>query len=119
MGELSLLKGDVTRKEEDLRKALDDAKRADEQVKMLASQMEAAKVSAVEEFKSSEAYDDNNIKYFLSGFNFLKKQAKEKYPELDFDVFQPFEDDESMMPVDDGNVGMTSADPQMDDDATS
>jgi hypothetical protein len=46
----------------------------------------------------------------------LKKQAKEKYPELDFDIFQPFEDDESMMPVDDGT---TSADPQIDDDATS
>uniref|UniRef100_A0A2N9HWH4 Uncharacterized protein n=1 Tax=Fagus sylvatica TaxID=28930 RepID=A0A2N9HWH4_FAGSY len=112
-------KGDMTRKEEDLRKALDGAKRANEQVKMLASQLEAAKVSAVEEFKSSEAYDDNNTKYFLSGFSFLKKQAKEKYPELDFDVFQPFEDDESMMPVDDGNIGTTSADPQMDDDATS
>ena len=119
VGELSSLKGDMTRKEEDLRKALDGAKRADEQVKMLASQLEAAKVSAVEEFKSSEAYDDNNIKYFFFGFSFLKKQEKEKYPELDFDVFQPFEDDESMMPVDDGNVGTTSADPQMDDDATS
>ena len=53
MGELSSLKGDMTRKEEDLRKALDDAKRADKQVKMLASQMEAMKVSAEEEFKSS------------------------------------------------------------------
>uniref|UniRef100_A0A2N9F2S3 Uncharacterized protein n=1 Tax=Fagus sylvatica TaxID=28930 RepID=A0A2N9F2S3_FAGSY len=119
VGELSSLKGDLARREEDLRKALDGVKRADEQVKMLSSQLEAAKVLAVEEFKSSETYDDNNTKYFLSGFSLFKKQAKEKYPELDFDVFQPFEDDESMMPVDDGNVGMTSADPQMDDDATS
>ena len=119
VGELSSLKGDMTRKEEDLRKALDGVKRADEQMKMLASQLEAARVSTVEEFKSSEAYDDNNTKYFLSGFSFLKKQAKEKYPELDFDIFQPFEDDESMMPVDEGNVGTTSADPQMDNDATS
>jgi len=119
VGELLSLKGDLARKEEDLRKALDGVKRADEQVKMLFSQLEAAKVLAVEEFKSSEAYDDNNTKYFLSGFSLFKKQAKEKYPELDFDVFQPFEDDESMMPVDDGNVGTTSADPQMDDNTTS
>ena len=119
VGELSSLKADMTRKDEDLRKALDGAKRANEQMKMLASQLEGARVSVVEEFKSSEAYDDNNTKYFLSGFSFLKKQAKKKYPELDFDAFQPFEDDESMMPIDEGNVGTTSADPQMDDDATS
>ena len=73
VGEMSSLKADMTRKEEELRKALDGVKRADDQVKMLASQLEAAKVSAVEEFKSSEAYDDNNTKYFLSGFTFLKK----------------------------------------------
>ena len=62
VGELSSLMGDLARKEEDLRKALDDVKRADEQVNMLSSQLEAAKVLAVEEFKSSEAYDDNNTK---------------------------------------------------------
>jgi chromosome segregation ATPase len=118
VGEMSSLKADMTKKEEALKKALDDAKRADEQLKMMASQLEVAKVSAVEDFKSSEAYDDNNTKYFLSGFSFLKKQAKEKYPELDFEAFQPFDDDESVMPVDDANAG-TSADPQMDDDATS
>jgi hypothetical protein len=91
VGEMSSLKVDMTKKEEELKKALDDAKRSDEQAKMLTSQLEAAKVSAVEEFKSSEAYDDNNTKYFLSGFSLLKKQAKEKYPELDFEAFQPFE----------------------------
>ena len=108
----------MTRKEEELLKALDGAKRADEQMKVLATQLETARISVVEEFKSSEAFDDNNTKYFLSGFSFLKKQAKEKYPELDFEAFQPFDDDESMMPVGDGDVGTASAD-QMDDDATS
>jgi chromosome segregation ATPase len=119
VGELSTLKADLTRKEEELSKALDGAKKADEQIKVLASKLETARVSAVEEFKSSKAFDDNNTKYFLSGFSFLKKQAKEKYLELDFEVFQPFDDNESMMPADDGNVGTTSADPQTDDDATS
>uniref|UniRef100_A0A2N9GNP2 Uncharacterized protein n=1 Tax=Fagus sylvatica TaxID=28930 RepID=A0A2N9GNP2_FAGSY len=90
VGELSILKTDLARRDEELKKALDGARRSDEQVKTLASQLEGARVSAVEEFKSSEAYDDVNTKYFLSGFNLLKKQAKEKFPELDFDGFQPF-----------------------------
>jgi hypothetical protein len=81
--------------------------------------MEAIKVSAVEEFKSLEAYDDNNTKYFLAEFGLLKRQAKEKYPDLDFEIFQPFEDDESVMPVDEVGGGTTSTDPQLDDDAAS
>ena len=119
VGEMSTLKADVARKDEDLQKALDGVKRSEEQAKRLVSQLEGARVSAVEEFKSSEAYDDVNTKYFLSGFNLLKKQAKEKFPQLDFDVFQPFDDDESTMPADEGNVEAPVNDPQMDDDATS
>ncbi len=111
VGEMSSLKADMTKKEEALKKALDDANRADEQLKMMASQLEGVRVSAVEEFKSSEAYDDINTKYFLSGFNLLKKQVKEKFPELNFDVFQPFDDDESTMPADEGNVGILANDP--------
>ena len=118
VGELSSLKGDMTRKEEELKTALDDARRADERVKMLTSQMEAVKTAAVEDFKSSEAYDDNNTKYFLAEFGLLKKQAKEKYPNLDFEIFQPFDDDESVMPAE-GGEGTMSADPQLDDDAAS
>ena len=119
VGEMSSLKADMARKDEDLKRVLDSARRSDEQAKMLASQLEGARVSAVEEFKSSEAYDDVNTKYFLSGFNLLKKQAKEKFLELNFDVFQPFDDDESTMPADEGNVETPANDPQMDDDATS
>ena len=81
--------------------------------------MEGARVSTVEEFKSSEAYDDVNTKYFLSGFNLLKKQVKEKFPDLHFDDFQPFDDDESTMPADEGNVETLASNPQVDDDATS
>ncbi len=77
--------------------------------------MGTIKASAVEEFKSSEAYDNNNIKYFIAGFELLSKQAKKKYKDLDFDVFQSYEDDESVVPADDGT---TSTDPQLDDDAT-
>ena len=90
-------------KDEKLRKALADKKSADEWLKVLTSQME--------EFKLSEAYDNNNTKYFLAGFELLKKQVKEKYPDLDFEVFQPYEDDEFVMPVNGGNEGTTSVDP--------
>ena len=119
VGELSSLKVDMAAKDEELRKALDESKKANERFQVLTSKMETVKVSAVEEFKSSEAYDDVNTKYFLAGFDLLKKQAKEKYPDLDFEVFHPYDNDESVMPTGDGNARMTSADPQMDDDTTS
>ena len=112
VAEMSSLKADVASKDDELRKA-------NERFHGLTSQLEAIKISVVEEYKSSEAYDDDKTKYFLAGFGLLKKQAKEKYPDLDFEVFQPYEDDESVMLIDDGDVGTTSADPQMDDDTTS
>ena len=119
VGEMSSLKVDMTAKEEELQKALVDRRSVDKRLKVLTSQMEAIKASAVEDFKSLEAYDDNNTKYFLAGFGLLKKQAKEKYPNLDFKIFQLFDDDESTMPVDGVGEGTTSTNPQLDDDAAS
>ncbi|GMY23768.1 hypothetical protein FCV25MIE_19009 [Fagus crenata] len=68
--ELTSLKGDMTAKDAELEKALDENKQVVERL----------------------------------------KQAKEKYPDLDFDVFQPYEDDDSVMPAEGGNDGTTSAD---------
>ena len=119
VGELSSLKASMAVKEAELRKALDDNKNAHDRLKVLTDQMGTIRTSTVEEFKSSKAYDDNNTKYFLVGFELFRKQAKEKYLDLDFDVFQPYEDDESMMTAEGGNEGTTSANPQMDGDATS
>jgi hypothetical protein len=115
VGELSSLKVSMAAKDIELKKALDENERINERLRLLTDQMGTIRASAVEEFKSSEAYDDNNTKYFIANFELLRKQAKEKYPNLDFDVFQPYEDDELVMPADDGT---TSADPQLDDDAT-
>ncbi|GMY39141.1 hypothetical protein FCV25MIE_34385 [Fagus crenata] len=78
--------------------------------------MESTKFNAVEEYKSFDAYDDNNTKYFLAGFELLRKKAKEKYPDLDFDIFQLYEDDDSMAPLEDRNE--EAVDPQLVDDAT-
>ena len=87
-------------------------------MKVLTDQMETVGASAVEEYKSSDAYDDNNTKYFLACFELLRKQAKEKYPNLDFNVFQPYEDDDSVAPVEERDEGALSVDPQLIDDAT-
>ena len=108
--ELTSLKRDMTAKDAKMEKALDENKWVAKRLQVMTEQMEVIKASAVEEFKSSEAYDDNNTKYFLAGFELLRKQAKEKYPDIDFDVFQPYEDDDSVMPAD-RNDGL-------DDDAT-
>jgi predicted nuclease with TOPRIM domain len=119
VGEMASLKVNMTAKEEELKKVMANKRSVDERLEKLTSQMEAIKVSTVEEFKSSEAYDDNNTKYFLAGFNLLKRQAKEKYPDLDFEIFQPFEDNESVMPIDEMDGGTTSTDPQLNNDAAS
>ena len=87
-------------------------------MKVLTDQMETVGASAVEEYKSSDAYDDNNTKYFLAGFELLRKQAKEKYPNVDFDVFQPYEDNDLVAPVKERDKEALSVDPQLTDDAT-
>ena len=79
--------------------------------------METAGARAVEEYKSFDACDDNNTKYFLMGFELLRKQAKAKYPDLDFDVFQPYEDDEFIAPMEEGDEAVASVDLQLADDA--
>jgi Skp family chaperone for outer membrane proteins len=116
--ELTLLRGDMAAKDAELKKVLDENVRITKRLRELTDQVGTIKASVVEEFKSSEAYDDNNTKYFLAGFELLRKKAKEKYPDLDFDVFQLYKDDDLVMPAKGGNEGMTSTDPQLDDDAT-
>ena len=106
-------------KDEELRKTKESYEKALDQLKTLSEQMEAAGARAVEEYKSSDAYDDNNTKYFLASFELLRKQAKEKYPDLDFDVFQPHEDDDSVVQAQEGDEVTASIDPQLTDDATS
>ena len=101
-----------------MKKALEESKQAADQMKVLTDQMEVVMITAVEEFKLLDVYDDNNTKYFLAGFELLRKQAKGKYPNLDFDVFQPYEDDDSVMPIKKGGDAAVSVDPQLDDDAT-
>ena len=123
--EKSLLTDELTRvgiessmKEKELRRMTKSYRKALDQLKTLSEQMETAGARAVEEYKSSDACDDNNTKYFLTGFKLFRKQAKEKYPNRDFDVFQPYEDDDSVALADGGNDAAEPTDPQLADDAT-
>ena len=43
---------------------------------------------------------DNNIQCFYSYFEAFRKQAKERYPDVDFSEFQPYDDTDS---VNEGN----------------
>uniref|UniRef100_A0A2N9GR09 Uncharacterized protein n=1 Tax=Fagus sylvatica TaxID=28930 RepID=A0A2N9GR09_FAGSY len=112
------LKLDMATKDEELAITIESYKRALDQLRTLSKQMDSARVQAVKEYKSYEACDDNNTKYFIVDFELLRKQAKEKYPDLDFDVFQLYEDDESMVPAEKGGNVAASVDPQLDDNAT-
>ena len=123
--EKSIMTDDIARmgmeasiKDEELKRTKKSYTKALDQLKVLTDQMETAGSRAFEEYKSSDTYDDNNTKYFLAGFELLRKQAKEKYPNLDFDVFQPYEDDDSVAPVEERDEGAPLVDPQLTDDAT-
>ena len=83
--EKSLLTDELTRagiessvKEKELRRMTESYRKALDQLKTLSEQMETVGARAVEEYKSSDACDDNNTKYFLTGFKLFRKQAKEK-----------------------------------------
>ena len=60
----------------------------------------------------SEAFEDINTRYFLSGFEAFRKQVAERFLDLDFSIFQPYNDEDSVM---DGGQD----DPVGDDDVTS
>uniref|UniRef100_A0A2N9H4U8 Uncharacterized protein n=1 Tax=Fagus sylvatica TaxID=28930 RepID=A0A2N9H4U8_FAGSY len=77
----------------------------------------AVKVDELKKEVAGRKSADERLERLTSQMEAIK--AKEKYPDLDFEAFQPFDDDESVMPVEDVDGGTTSADPQMDDDAAS
>uniref|UniRef100_A0A2N9HIF2 Uncharacterized protein n=1 Tax=Fagus sylvatica TaxID=28930 RepID=A0A2N9HIF2_FAGSY len=42
---------------------------------------------------ASEAFEDINTRYFLSGFEAFRKQAVQRFPGLDFSALQPYDDE--------------------------
>ena len=51
------------------------------------------------EFRASEAFEDINTRYFLSGFEAFGKQAVQRFLGLDFSALQPYDDEDSVVDV--------------------
>ena len=71
----------------------------------LVGQVEGSKATAVSEFKASEAFEDINARYFLSGFEAFKKQAIQLFPGLDFSPIQPYDNEDSVVDATQDQVG--------------
>ncbi len=66
-------------------------------LRQLVVQVEGSKAAVVFEFQASEAFEDINTCYFLSGFEAFKKQAIQRFLDLNFSAFQPNDDKDSVV----------------------
>uniref|UniRef100_A0A2N9G8L8 Transposase (putative) gypsy type domain-containing protein n=1 Tax=Fagus sylvatica TaxID=28930 RepID=A0A2N9G8L8_FAGSY len=55
--------------------------------------------------EASEAFEDINTRYFLSGFEAFRKQAVQRFPGLDFSALQPYDDEDSVMDASQDQAG--------------
>uniref|UniRef100_A0A2N9H9N2 Uncharacterized protein n=1 Tax=Fagus sylvatica TaxID=28930 RepID=A0A2N9H9N2_FAGSY len=91
----------------ELEKVKKELKAGDDDVKI-----EGAKAAAVSEFRASEVFEDINMRYFLSGFEAFRKQATQRFPDLEFSALQPYDDEDLV-------VDASQDDQAGDDDASS
>jgi peptidoglycan hydrolase CwlO-like protein len=96
VGAVEAVKVDLIAKEGDLKAAVEARDEAVKEMKHLIGQVEGARAATVSDYKASKAFEDNNLQCFYSGFEAFRKQAKEKYPDVDFTEFQPYDDTDSM-----------------------
>uniref|UniRef100_A0A2N9GNN4 Uncharacterized protein n=1 Tax=Fagus sylvatica TaxID=28930 RepID=A0A2N9GNN4_FAGSY len=85
--ELEKVKTKLKVRDDDVKVAVEAKDKVVVDLQYLVGQIEGAKVVAVSEFRVAEAFDDINTRYFLSGFEAFRKQAAERFPDLDFSVF--------------------------------
>jgi hypothetical protein len=91
------VKVDLAAREGDAKAAIDARDAAQKDLKHLMGQVEGARAAAVSDYKASEAFEENNLQCFFSGFEAFRKQANAKYPDLDFTGFQPYDDTDSVI----------------------
>jgi hypothetical protein len=91
------VKVDLAAREGDAKAAIDARDAAQKDLKHLMGQVEGARAAAVSDYKASEAFEENNLQCFFSGFEAFRKQANAKYPGLDFTGFQPYDDTDSVI----------------------
>ena len=90
------VKVDLAARVGDAKASIDTRDQAQKELKHLIGQVEGARAAAVSDYKASEAFEDNNLQCFFSRFEAFRKQAKGKYPDLDFTEFQPYDDTDSV-----------------------
>ena len=95
--ELEKVKAELKARDGDLKVAVEAKDKVVADLHHLVGHIEGAKAATVSEFRASEAFDDINTRYFLSGFEAFRKQATEHFPDLDFSVFQPYDDEDSVV----------------------
>uniref|UniRef100_A0A2N9H0E8 Uncharacterized protein n=1 Tax=Fagus sylvatica TaxID=28930 RepID=A0A2N9H0E8_FAGSY len=85
--EVEKLKKELKARDDDVKVAVDAKDKAVADLKHLVGQIEGAKEAAVSEFRASEAFEDINTRYFLSGFEAFRKQAVNTFLAWTFQLF--------------------------------
>uniref|UniRef100_A0A2N9FMS3 Transposase (putative) gypsy type domain-containing protein n=2 Tax=Fagus sylvatica TaxID=28930 RepID=A0A2N9FMS3_FAGSY len=99
------LRKELKAREDDTKAAVEAKDKAEADFKHLFGQIEGAKEAAVSDFRASEAFEDINTRYFLSGFEAFRKQAVQRFPGLDFSALQPYDDEDSVMDASQDQAG--------------
>jgi ABC-type transporter Mla subunit MlaD len=105
LAEAEKLKKELKARDDDVKAAVDAKDKVVADLKHLVGQIEGAKEAAVSEFRASEAFEDINTRYFLSGFKAFRKQAVQHFPDLDFSALQPYDDEDSVVDVSQDQAG--------------
>ena len=105
LAEVEKLKKELKAKDDDVKVAVDAKDKVFADLKHLVGQIEGAKEAAVSEFRASEVFEDINTCYFLSGFEAFRKQAVQRFPDLDFSALQPYDDEDSVVDVSQDQAG--------------
>jgi D-aminopeptidase len=96
---LEKVKAKLKAKDDDVKVAVEAKDKAVADLQHLVGQIEGAKAATVSKFRASEAFKDVNTRYFLSGFEAFRKQAAERFPDLDFSTLQQYDDEDSVVDV--------------------
>uniref|UniRef100_A0A2N9J242 Uncharacterized protein n=1 Tax=Fagus sylvatica TaxID=28930 RepID=A0A2N9J242_FAGSY len=84
MAEAEKLRTELKARDDDVKAAVDAKDKAVADLKHLVGQIEGAKEAAVSEFRASEAFEDINTRYFLSGFEAFQKTSRPALPRVRF-----------------------------------
>ena len=105
LDEAERVKVELKARDKDVEVAVAVKDKAVADLQHLVGQVEGSKVAAMSEFRASEAFEDINTRYFLSGFEAFRKQAAQRFPGLDFSTLQPYDDEDSVVDGPQGDQG--------------